>query len=366
MKKLKNGTRLYFKIISRKRFCRKQASKLKKTIKNQQKQSGHFAGISQLGKREAITAPTAIDVINPKFKDKTCLFFHRITESVVHHNRAIRIRFSSTNFISPSGALALYAYLDKAIRLSGRGSVITMSYPENEYVEAVLQQTGINALLNASNRKSATELRQLCAGKKVMDLKPVASDTSVNGQTAGQLLQSFRSLIPRGEIPAIYGGIMEAVTNCAQHAYLHDKNARNPLGKRWWMLMARDHKSALHILVCDLGIGIPVSFPKKFAAHWNKVISKIKANTTDTFVIQEAMKYAATRTRETNRGKGLADFKKPIDSVSDGLLHVLSNHGFYVYKSNGRGAGLDCAVSLCGTLIEWVLPIRDIKKASME
>ncbi|WP_163373316.1 hypothetical protein [Endozoicomonas acroporae] len=139
------------------------------------------------------------------------------------------------------------------------------------------------------------------------------------------------------------------------------------LGKRWWMLIARDERM-IHILVCDLGIGIPVSFPKSYAAHWNRfLVSLGNDRPEDTVIIKEAMQYAATRTREANRGKGLADFKKPVDNTVGSRLHVLSNRGFYSYKANSRtSSGFDSKKSLGGTLIEWIIPAKDITNASME
>ena len=175
----------------------------------------------------------------------------------------------------------MYACIDKALKLSGKSSAITMSYPENGYVEAVLQKTGINSLLNAAERKTDAQLRQLTA-KKLMKLQRVVSETAVDGRSAGLQLQSFSSYLSKDEMQAIYGGIIEAVTNCAQHAYLDgafDEEGLRSLGKRWWLLVARDAEENIHVIVCDLGIGIPVSFPKKFADYWKMLIDGVPSYT---------------------------------------------------------------------------------------
>ncbi len=369
MKKVSKKSKQYHQIVSRKRFLRQLATKHARKRKYRRQQAGHQAGLEGKGTRHPIAAPDGIDVIQPLFKDQTCAFFEQIIQSVVLENKAIRLRFSSTTFISPSGALMLFATLDKAIKLSGRLSAITMSYPENQFVEAVLQLTGVNTLLQSSNRLSEVQLHKLSSSKKLMELKPVVSDTQVNGQAAGQLLQHFQSFASKSEISNIYGGIMEAVTNCALHAYLQEESSQDfsLLGKRWWMLIAKDPEHKIHILVCDLGIGIPVSFPMTRAAYWKEfLVSLGNQLPEETVVIQEAMKYAATRTREANRGKGLADFKKPVDNIAGSRLHVLSNRGTYIYKPNGNANGFDSRNSLGGTLIEWVIPAKEITNASME
>ena len=378
MKKLTQKQYAYQIVVSKKRFDRRLQEYTKRRSRNKLRNLGHKAGAEgdEKGKRIPITAPSTLDVIHPRYKDLTCKFLQDITQKVVIEGLSIRIRFSSTVFISPSGALVLFACIDKALRLTGRSSSITMSYPENDCVESVLQITGVNRLVNAANRKTEPQLKQLVAANKLMQLQPIVTETTVNGQPAGLLLQGFQPSLTQDECKFIYGGIMEAVTNCAQHAYLtddFDSNQLAALGKRWWLLIAKDPQHNVHIIVCDLGIGIPISFPKKFAQHWQALIAKLGNNhtTTDCFAIEEAMKYAATRTRQTNRGKGLADFKKPVDKVVGGRLHVLSNYGFYLYKNGAKsadvgGIGIDSKESLCGTLIEWVLPARDLGKATME
>ncbi|MBO9497224.1 hypothetical protein J7438_24520 [Thalassotalea sp. G20_0] len=162
---------------------------------------------------------------------------------------------------------------------------------------------------------------------------------------------------------------MEAVTNCAQHAYLQEESSLDfsLLGKRWWMLIAKDPEHKIHILVCDPGVGIPVSFPKTSKARFKQfLVSLGNQPPRDKDVIEEAMKYAATRTREANRGKGLADFKKPFNNIAGSRLHVLSNRGTYIYKPNGNADGFDSRNSLDGTLIGWVIPAKEITNASME
>ena len=263
------------------------------------------------GKRVSIDAPARIDVINQKLKDQTCSFLQQIIDTVVNQGQPVRLRFSSTTFISPSGALMLYACMDKAIKLSGRLSAITMNYPENKFVEAVLQLTCVNSLLNAASRLKESQLNKLSSGRQLLELKPVVSDTTVNGQAAGQLLQHFQSFTNKGERSNIYGGIMEAVTNCAQHAYLQDETDVDftPMGKRWWMLIAKDPKHQIHILVCDLGIGIPVSFPRNRAAYWKeRMVTFGNQPIEEAVIIKEAMRYAATRTKEANRRKRAGRF----------------------------------------------------------
>ena len=108
----------------------------------------------------------------------------------------------------------------------------------------------------------------------------------------------------------------------------------------------------------DAGVGIPKTLPRKYT------IEKIRGalsllpgiHPDDGEMIRAAMELGRTRTDASNRGLGLMDLTKLIDSAGSGSMQIYSRNGSYTYTSNREHhSNHDGFVE--GTLIEWQLPI---------
>ena len=73
-------------------------------------------------------------------------------------------------------------------------------------------------------------------------------------------------------------------------------------------------------------------------------------------MIRAAMELGRSRTGATNRGKGLMDLVKLIDTVGAGEMTIHSRQGSYAYSA-GKDAHSNHEGFVEGTLIEWRLPI---------
>ena len=73
-------------------------------------------------------------------------------------------------------------------------------------------------------------------------------------------------------------------------------------------------------------------------------------------MIKAAVELGRTRTDADNRGKGLLDLLKLIDTVGGGSLQIFSRRGVYKYTHNSETFTND-GNSIEGTLIKWELPL---------
>ncbi len=78
----------------------------------------------------------------------------------------------------------------------------------------------------------------------------------------------------------------------------------------------------------------------------------------DAQLIQAATKIKRSSTNKKNRGRGLKDIKDYVKSVNNGMLKILSQRGEYAYFSNEKEYIKNRNIPLCGTLIQWKVPIN--------
>jgi hypothetical protein len=188
-----------------------------------------------------------------------------------------------------------------------------------------------------------------------------------DGEKADTLVQAVRDRVPPSLSSPIYDGLVEAMTNSAQHAYLQAR--RDGLGARgngeWWMF-AKEQNEQIIVLICDLGIGIPNSLP---LTHEPGAVRELVASLgrasgmvlRDAALVGAAVKIGRSRLRESHRGKGLQDVVDVIDTAQSGVLRIHSNSGCYAYEVRDGIATQkyrNYRYSILGTLIEWVVPVR--------
>jgi len=157
----------------------------------------------------------------------------------------------------------------------------------------------------------------------------------------------------------VFRALSEAMTNVNHHAY---KTKSNVFGKhlgRWWMVATLSNRTRLFTLVFyDAGVGIPKTLPRRYPIELIRgalsLLPMIKPD--DGQMIHAAMELGRTRTAESNRGKGLIDLAKLIDTAAAGSMSIYSRNGSYAYtptlETHKNHQGF-----IEGTLIEWQLPI---------
>ncbi len=165
----------------------------------------------------------------------------------------------------------------------------------------------------------------------------------------------------------IYDGLCEAMTNTMDHAYQDaEKHLKlKILNGRWWMTgSVTKCGSEIEVVFFDQGISIPRHLTKntseRIRARINKFFDSQVNN--DAMMIKAAMEISRTETKESNRGKGLAQIQKLIELSHKGKLRILSKKGEYIYSyEEGKKPYVktnNLEGDIGGTLIHWHLIVR--------
>jgi len=184
------------------------------------------------------------------------------------------------------------------------------------------------------------------------------------GPPAVALQKSIEDLGPAlVDGPALYDGLVEAMTNVKQHAY------RAPDGsdtQRWWISASvNTSQNRMTVLVVDHGVGIARTIARD--GKW-----ELLRRALGPIVLKDDAKLLAaafsldsanrSQTREIHRGKGLRENIKGYVSTheSKGHLHVIANRGRYRFQRDSRTdfeseVSSQLATEFNGTFIEWVI-----------
>lgn len=122
----------------------------------------------------------------------------------------------------------------------------------------------------------------------------------------------------------------------------------------------------LWLLFVILGLGIPKSLP---LTHTKNIVAELLAKVgrvtgmaySDSRLIHAAVELGRSRMPQSHRGKGFRDMVEVIDSARAGELRIYSNAGCYIYRvEDGESVHkhIDYRDSILGTLIQWIVPVR--------
>ncbi|KQU90018.1 hypothetical protein ASD12_27885 [Mesorhizobium sp. Root102] len=216
----------------------------------------------------------------------------------------------------------------------------------------MFRSLGLFDFLDTPDRPAPVDLP---ASHPVQILK-YRSDTDVIGAKCDDLLEHLAEI--SGPINAdnfIYDGLIEALKNSKQHAYLEPDEWFGVAPGTWFMSGSYDRASkSLTAAVYDMGVGIPRTLPR--ATIWEGIrgaLAAIGGTTDDAQMIQAAMEYGRTRTTLQGRGNGLPTMMRILDHHR-GYLRIISGTGEAIYDSvRGVITATNHRVALGGTLIEW-------------
>lgn len=257
--------------------------------------------------------------------------------------------------------LLMLAEIDRTARATASHCRMTCSYPEDDTVEKVFQQVGLLKLLGKPHRLEIT-----AEDKNVVNWQ-YASDVSVNPKSADALMKAIKHKVPKGYLRLVTG-VGEAMDNAVHHAYVEPRGDRlsgRPIAdeRRWWVF-AEVLDGWLHVVFCDLGLGIPATLP----ARWGEQIADIIRLTTlspgkrDMRMIRRSLELGRTSTDQDHRGKGLKrNILKAAEELG-GKLNVYSNAGVVAVDCQSGAARYTRASfrrSILGTVIQWSVPVTD-------
>lgn len=265
------------------------------------------------------------------------------------YGRDIEIDLSKTNKVTAAASLLLFAIVNRAQLCARPNQIIKISLPtrkQNPEGYTWIVSTGLAKALLANDFDKLDELT-----KSERYYQSSVNPYLHHAYTA-QLLNKKADFTPE-QFLMLESGISEAMLNVWHHAYDSQKFADLVAclgGKRWWQCAwFNQEKDRVTFIICDLGMGIPVSFSNP---------SMTKENYMDAAILASAWSPGQTRTGVAGRGNGSEDIKRPIGAgcTENESLLVHSGHARYC-KSSGEEApsSIYTKVGVPGTLVQWSL-----------
>jgi hypothetical protein len=324
-------------------------------------------------RRKSVPATSDVRIVAPEYFNLEDAVARRqlLRKLRVIRKHAIRgagvvIDFRATKRMYPSGTLLFLAELDRLRQLTGRRNVRAATYPRDRVVEQVLQQVGILRMVGLRERMQADTFAE-----NVRHWHHATGEFA-EGNKLQNLIERYEGRLAPSLTSGLYDGIVEAMTNCVQHAYPREavgpwRADRIPAdvakGCRSWWMFSQERNGKLTVVFCDLGVGIPVSV--KDPAKWPQqalasILGTLRLASPNASLIKAATELYKTRTGRTYRGKGLPDILDVVRTGKSGHLSITSNSGVYRYDAaSGNETMYDIGVSIMGTLIQWTIPLPE-------
>lgn len=309
---------------------------------------------------EPLKAPRVIGLYNKNIQSELVVFLKNLRKACTTRD-SVKISFSGTEKVNSCGTLLMLAEIDRIVRSLGDRCRLTCGYPRDKTVEKVFQQIGLFSILGKPHRLRVTEEDTTVANWRY------ASDISVNQQSADALMKTIQAQLPEG-YKKLVSGVGEAMDNAVHHAYLRPRGDKlsgtaSADERRWWVF-AEVLDEWLHVAFCDLGLGIPVTLPEKWAEQIEDIVklTMLSHGKRDRNMIKRSLELGRTRTEQDHRGKGMRrNILKAAEDLG-GRLSVYSNMGAvgidfstapHTYKD---GAYTE---SILGTVIQWAIPVTE-------
>ncbi len=352
MKKVSKKVRRHATKIAQIRFSRRQAERTKRKARLR-------AAHVETAECFHLVAPPVFSAFN--IHQRRCLirFCAALRRRIVLIRKPVRIDFRKTERMFSCGTALFIAELDRCLRLTGGKISVRYISPRDKIVGQVIQQVGISTLLGRKRKQSDD------FDKSVRHWR-YATGVHADAKDLDRMLESYEGIVTPALSKSIFRGVTEAMTNCAQHAYLETRrdglNVRDE--RRWWML-SQEVDGELSVAFCDLGMGIPRSLPRKHQEQpsWRKALQDLLAGLArhpqESALIKAAIEIGRSRTNADNRGLGLRQIVETAQQLRGSNVLILSNAGGYLLQPDRRTEELLIKYedSVLGTIIQWNMPI---------
>lgn len=275
----------------------------------------------------------------------------------------VTIDFSKVTQLLPCGTILLIAELERFLEDPKYNSRISATYPEDEVVEQLFQHVAILEKLGCPPR-----IKTIDSEKVVVWLYQSGTEGNLDSVVGNlpALLTSGRNMELR---IAVNSGMAEAVANSSEHAYISARPDGMAIdsSKKWW-IFAKQENEEIHLIICDLGVGIPGSLPETRGEELeNFVKTMIGKKREDHQLIKFAMKLGRSRTNLNHRGQGLKDILKVVTTQRVGNLGIYSNSGVYSHDGpTARTYGRSEPESIMGTVVQWRVPVAAFNLAGQD
>lgn len=293
-----------------------------------------------------------------KHRDDAIGMIHEIRHAVMT-GRPVIIDFSATKLMYPCGTLLFTAEVDRLRRITCCDDLIRGNYPGDLVVEQVLQKLGILRMLGLQDRTDPEDFPENVRHWRF------ATGQRADGEVLEPIVTRYQGALADVLTSDLYDGVVEAMTNCRQHAYEHlRKDDYLSLGEHcqdWWMF-SQERDGQLTVAVCDLGIGIPTSLSE--TDNWPREIiakalraARLLPNP-DARLIRTAAELHKSRTGAAYRGKGFKEILGVVRKTGTGYLSIMSDRGVFKCHDN-RETVKDYDTCISGTLVQWTIPLME-------
>ena len=287
--------------------------------------------------------------------ENRALLLQAITELnnfAIEGSKKILLDFKSTVSISATGMIVLYAELKNILNYDSEIKIRCLNVSTNR-IRQVLKQIGLFSICNHTSRVKITR-------DDVVNWR-VCSGTNLIGEKFDQVVLPDTILEKLPEDSELYAGCVEATMNVVRHAYFENTRTLPVMKEKeaWWCF-TQVKDGMLQAVVCDLGLSIPYTLPKrKEKLHrWLRLFIHSGEKMKDADFIAGAISSPTSRSGESFRGNGLPKIAE-CARTNGGSLAIHSRHGFVQYEGMDGPVKKNYRVPVNGTVIAWALPIGE-------
>lgn len=270
----------------------------------------------------------------------------------------VMVEMKAVQDISPAAALLLVAECDRW-RERTKAQWLR-AHDVNGWVASVrrrLKEMGFFEVLNSRNIPDD----EFTPGED--RYVPFLTGKRTPGPPAAELRHRIEALGPTvADRESLFEGLVEAMTNVAQHAYSGPSHSSGP--ERWWISASVNAaRNTMTVMVVDHGVGIARTLPR--SAGWETIRQYIPFDGVkdDAELVRAAFAKGGvnkSQTGEDHRGKGLREnIKGYVESHdSRGQLRVITNRAMYTYSRHNNiesETSVSVPIPFDGTFIEWVI-----------
>lgn len=287
--------------------------------------------------RTYIHAPADLSLKNRELLLKTVAFAKSV--QIEAESGRVFVDFSETVDISAAALVYLAGQFDLLTERFAKTHILFGKRAGSKKAQIILETSGFSDILSGRDAKG--------------DFVLVFGEGSP-GPYIDQIMEEIASIFggrlePEHE-QIVYAAISEALLNVNYHAY-EDGSDKKP----WWLL-TKVADGKLYLALYDVGVGIPVSLPRRHFFDRLRQVWNLNLNS-DASLIAGAMEASRTSTGEEKHGKGSVDIKALVDKEDGCHLLIYSNRGLYQHKADGSDQLEDLPCSIEGTLLQWVIPL---------
>lgn len=264
---------------------------------------------------------------------------------ILNEGGSVRLNFDKTRELHPDATLYFKAHLNRL--LDKYPNRITSTYPKNDIVGQLFQHVGLLARFGLADKFKIS-------AQNVIEWQSLQG-YQAEGEKIATLLQAYNIDVESEFSKKLYGAMVEALTNCNNHAYPCHSNNED---KSWYIFSKFNDKGELTIAYYDCGVGIPNSLRAKPVVSDYLMLRNSHPRKSDKRMIGLAVGSNRSSTKLPFRGKGLPEMLEFIRSTEIGGLYIQSYHGCYIYNSASKlETRRDYRNPIVGTLIQWTVPL---------